>query len=356
MQGEGTARGVLTCRGFGARKNIGDYIQSLAAAQFAGAGAIRVERERLDAYAGPRVRLAMNAWFMHEPGRFPPSSAIEPLFVSFHVRPKIENEFFTPRTVAYLKAHEPIGCRSTDMVAMLARYGIDGEFTSCLTLTLGETFKHREAPGSPPVFVDPFFRRLPRGRAWLAIPRFLALLPYALRHFRVVAALRRRMKFPPLWPYAWFAPVRWLYAAEFHRAYSSAFGDDVLVAAEYLTHDVSKKECPDEDAMFAKAEALLRRYECAPFVVTSRLHCTLPCLAMGTPVWTVIAPSMKTGRFGGNERFMNVLKYGRDGHVRPLPPLASRDGRYHLCDSPPVKTTHRQYAATLAKRMREFMA
>ena len=137
---EDAKNGVLVCFGETEHKNIGDYIQSVAVAQFAGPDAILVERETMNAYAGDPVRVVMNAWFMHHPDRFPPSPAIIPLFISFHVRPLIEKVFFTDRAIAYLKAHEPIGCRSTDMVDMLARHGIRGEFTSCLTLTLGDTF------------------------------------------------------------------------------------------------------------------------------------------------------------------------------------------------------------------------
>jgi hypothetical protein len=34
----------------------------------------------------------------------------------------------------------------------------------------------------------------------------------------------------------------------------------------------------------SKARELLRRYSAAKLVITSRLHCALPCLALGTPV------------------------------------------------------------------------
>ncbi|HEY0092602.1 MAG TPA: polysaccharide pyruvyl transferase family protein, partial [Flavobacterium sp.] len=35
---------------------------------------------------------------------------------------------------------------------------------------------------------------------------------------------------------------------------------------------------------FAMAEDLLNKYARAKLVITSRIHCALPCLAMGTPV------------------------------------------------------------------------
>ena len=86
-----------------------------------------------------------------------------------------------------------------------------------------------------------------------------------------------------------------------------------------------------------------------------RLHCTLPCLAMGTPVWTVVGQAMKNGRFGGNEEFMNLLSLGADGIVQsPVPPSAA-DGRFHLGDRPPVRMDHLPCARALAERCRAFM-
>ena len=345
--------GVLVCLGETDHKNIGDYIQSVAAAQFAGPDAAHVERETMNAYAGDQIRVVMNAWFMHHPDRFPPSPAIIPLFISFHVRPLIEKVFFTDRAIAYLKAHEPIGCRSTDMVDMLARHGIRGEFTSCLTLTLGGRFRHQETD-APPIFVDPFFRRFSRRRKWPMLKRFLRRIPYMLRHPFAVAHLapRFRVFFGRYRPGLFF--VQLLYAAEFHRSYSPLFGDDVLLSAEYVSHKVLKRDCASEEALFARAESLLARYARAPFVVTSRLHCALPCTGIGTPVWSVLRPAMKTGCYGGNEEFLNVLSFDDDDVVRAPARPPSPDGKFHLGDRPPVFTRHLPYAAAMAERCRAF--
>jgi Polysaccharide pyruvyl transferase len=43
-------------------------------------------------------------------------------------------------------------------------------------------------------------------------------------------------------------------------------------------------------ARFALAEGLIRQYAQARCVVTSRLHCALPCLALGTPVLLIPPP------------------------------------------------------------------
>lgn len=344
-------KGVLVCLGSARTKNIGDYMQSLAARQFAGRDAVLVERERIDQYAGGPTRLVMNGWFMHHSKRFPPSDDILPLFVSFHVKPKIEGRFFTEKTVAYLRAREPIGCRSTDMVDMLARHGVRGEFSSCLTLTLGETYRHVRAE-TPPVFVDPYLPKLRgRGPSLAVFWQMLARVPYALVHLPMLARLARR--FRPCCrhlPGARFFPIRWHYLVEFYRIYSPAFSDELLLAADYLSHGVVRTKDTTDETFMAKADELMRRYEKASYVVTSRLHCALPCIAIGTPVWVPFLPSMSDGRFGGNVDFMNTLTFGPDGRCQPPP-----DGKITLTTPPPpVRTEFRPYAEALARRCREF--
>lgn len=344
-------KGVLVCLGTARKKNIGDYMQSLAARQFAGGDAVLVERERIDRYAGGPTRLVMNGWFMHHPSRFPPSEDIVPLFVSFHVKPKIENRLLTERAVAYLRKHEPIGCRSTEMVDMLARHGIRGEYTSCLTLTLGETYRHIPAD-TPPVFVDPYLRELPlRAHPFRALGRMLSRVPYALAHAGKLLRLSRRFKgCCRHFPGTWLPPIRWYYLVEFHRVYSTAFSDELLLSADYLSHGCERTKDTSDETLMAQAEALMRRYERAPYVVTSRLHCALPCIGIGTPVWVPFCPSMTSGRFGGNADFMNVLTFGPDGRCQP--PAGGKITP--ATPPPPVRTEHRPFAEALAGRCRDF--
>lgn len=345
--------GILVCYGDGPTKNIGDYVQSLAAAQFAGPAPELVERERLADYSGEPVRVVLNGWFMFNPRQFPPSEWIRPLLVSFHVRPKIERRFFTPETTAYLKAREPIGCRSQDMVEMLSRHGICGEFSSCLTLTLGETYRHRDAGGKP-VFVDPYFDRPSRKRGRLSCALWLVRgLAAALRRPIQVACLSRKFAVFVGWPCIRLTVVRWAYVGEFLRTYSTLFAADLLLGADYASHSVSKTDNGSHAALLSAADRLLRRYEVAPFVVTSRLHCTLPCIGMGTPVWTVVNPRMKTGRFGGNERFMNLIDFV-DRRLLPRKRPESEDGLIHAGDRPPTGDAFRPHAEALAAKCRAF--
>ena len=121
--------------------NIGDYVQSLAAAQYFPEVNEFINREQMDAYDGERVKMILNGWFMHEPKNWPPSEKIQPLFVSFHInRPHLE-KMLTPQSVEYFKRHQPIGCRDHHTASQLRSKGVDAYYSGCLTTTLGKNFE-----------------------------------------------------------------------------------------------------------------------------------------------------------------------------------------------------------------------
>jgi exopolysaccharide biosynthesis predicted pyruvyltransferase EpsI len=67
-----------------------------------------------------------------------------------------------------------------------------------------------------------------------------------------------------------------------------------------------------------KAIQLLRTYATAKSVITTRLHCALPCLAIGTPV-LFIAPMMSNTSIGNGLRW--------NWHSIVLAPIFSPDAR-----------------------------
>ena len=344
--------GVIVCKATSNGKNIGDYVQSVAARQFAGADAEAIERETMDAYDGDTVKVVMNAWFMHHPERFPPSDHVQTLFASFHLRPEIFDAFFTPETIAYLKRHAPIGCRDRTTEAEMARRGIPAYFSSCVTLTLGETFARGEVSG-PPVFVDPYFKRLPRKWSWTFLWRFVPVAPVLVRH--LPTALRLMLKFR-VFRYLTHnsrLPVRAYYTGVFLRAYLPVFSVRVLAEAEYVTHKVLVNGADDTE-MERRAADLLRRYAHAPFVVTSRLHCALPCLGMGVPVVVPYPERTAKGRFDGNIELLNRMDW--NGFWRLARPtwLKTKDGRIHSAADIPVRNEWRAYAERLVACCRDF--
>ena len=285
----------------GIRKNIGDYIQSVAADQFMHATEL-IEREHLHEYRGGPTKLIMNGWFMHRPANFPPSPDIVPLFVSFHLRPCIADAFLTDRTVEYLKRHGPVGCRDMNTVELLKARGIPAYFSNCLTLTLGRTFPRvPEGRRRGVCFVDPMhcLRRSDAVRSlpWLLAHPLLAVrvfLRMQRQAFRGESVLFRARKF--------------LMMGAFLRAYLRLFAKEALLGADYYTHAVRERLFGSESEKFSYCRDMLRRYSEAKFCVTCRIHCALPCIAMGTPVVFVDpqGKDMGNGRFGGVESLFNI--------------------------------------------------
>jgi hypothetical protein len=196
-------------------QNIGDDIQSIAAACTLPRVDLCIDRERLDAVEGPDpVCTIMNAWFMHT-HHWPPSEFLRPIFVGFHVAP--ERQGLIAGYAQYLKRFEPIGTRDKGTAEFLNSLGVRAEVTYCLSLTFPSRMK---APANGKVIiVDANEIQIPR-------------------------ALRRN-------------------AVRLHHEIEGMRGETKL---QY-------------------ARDLIEFYrDTASLVITTRLHCALPCIGMGIPV------------------------------------------------------------------------
>jgi hypothetical protein len=114
--------------------NLGDDIQSIAAARLLPRVDGHISREHLQDPVEPGI-LSMNGFFMGE-GQWPPHPSIEPLFFAFHVTPSSAKKIFSPEGVAYLKKHQPIGCRDRGTLKLMQDHGIEAFYSKCVTLTL----------------------------------------------------------------------------------------------------------------------------------------------------------------------------------------------------------------------------
>lgn len=213
--------------------NLGDEIQTIAARKFLPSIDAYLHRDHLHRTPpGPfrDVRLILNGWFTHHPENWPPHPWLRPLITSFHlslsrpprwrVRPPMPDTLLQGANGEYLRRHGPIGARDLWTLDLLQRHGIDSYHSGCLSLTLDRPDQAASGDYIVANDVDP----------------------------AVVRAMRQRAKAPVvLTTHA----SRWLRGN--HRR-------------------------------IRKAEDLLRLYAGAKGVVTSRLHCALPCLAYGTPV------------------------------------------------------------------------
>lgn len=268
----GVKNGVLIYEAGNGKDNVGDYVQSLAALQFFGNKAdTYLNRELLNEYTGEEVALIMNGWFTHQPQNWPPAKAILPFFISFHLNVLAQDHFLnTPAIVDYLKRHAPIGTRDRKTAEVLNAKGIDAYFSGCLTLTLGETYTDSNKDGKV-YFVDPKYDPIKRDRSLITLGGLL------LTKYSTIKVIAQKL----VQSTSLRSMIR---VANFYRSYSPHFTDEVLTGAEYIKHADPLKTYADEDEKFEYAKYLLGKYARAAFVVTSRVHCALPSLGMGTPV------------------------------------------------------------------------
>lgn len=275
-------------------RNIGDDIQSVAARQYLPQVDALVDREHLNDFAADEpVRIILNGWFTHRPENWPPARALRPLFISFHVTDEVlpmnvsglraARHFLTGAPLEYLRTHAPIGCRDEATARLLNAAGVPAFFSGCLTLTLQNPWP-REAREDIVCCVD--------------------VSPGVQQHV-------------------------------------AAHADAKVISCSHGIH---------EDAPAAvrleRAEAALATYARARLVVTSRLHCALPCLAFGTPVVFVDAVKDRY-RISG---LLKLLNHATEADV--LSGGTGIDWRYP--DENPVDISG--IAADLRQRCRAFVA
>lgn len=241
--------------GFGLYKyktaNVGDEIQSIAARRFLPQIDQYIDRDGLSKFTPnpglDEVKLIANGWYSHAPQNWPPrSDALHPLLVSMHitqVAPKVTASFLSKQSRAYLKEHGPVGARDLDTHEWFSQNGISSYFSGCMTLTLESSDD------------------VPRGDHILLVDVSKAVEARVRRSTdRPVISLSIRMD--PKW---------------------------------------------SSEVKFKISEYFLYLYQSAHSVITTRLHATLPTIALGTPVAFIRQKNLhEVGRFSGLWDLMNV--------------------------------------------------
>jgi len=288
--------------------NIGDYVQALASSQFYPRIDGFIEREFVHEYNGEPSRVIMNGWYQHNPTHWPPSGNIEPLYVAVHINSTAREKMLCNESIKYFKLHEPIGCRDTATRDMLKEKGVDSYFSGCMTLTLGKKYRSEEKDGKV-YFVDPYFvtnwnlKNKIKNAVFLFF-HYSKIKKIAAKHPDPKTGLRKMM-----------------IITTFFREYRKIFTDETLLNAEYICQQSKhwKEDFPTNEERLKEAERLVKGYAKAALVVTSRIHCALPCLGLETPViYTENAQQSEASacRFGGIRELFTILKWDKN-HLEP---------------------------------------
>jgi len=245
--------GVL---GFSGSRNIGDYIQTKAVIDILNKQNIKIlEREKLNSYNGPPIKIIINGWFMENPKNWPPSNKINPLFISFHINPSIVKTFINNQSIEYFKKHEPIGCRDYFTRDLLVKNGINAYFSSCVTLGIER---------------EKYLKRLtPRGV--IVIGAFDRLKPY-LDYKSPLKFLLSLMKYP----------LRTLNYKIKLQKFNRHLYEQKVEVKRYS--QITKNSINSHAEGIALAEDMLDNIAESDIIITSRIHAALPALAMGLKV------------------------------------------------------------------------
>ena len=324
--------------------NIGDYIQALASSQYYPHVDGFLDRdEDLNSYDEEPCKMIMNGWYMHNPQNWPPTEKIIPLFVAFHLNVLVREELTSSISVNYLKKHQPIGCRDTNTMDILTSAGIKAYFSGCMTLTLGKKY-HNEEKDHTTYIVDPI----------LSVDYGLNNIYQALRVIvRHPLDIINLLKKDGLHLHDGKNKLKKIVkTALYYKVYSKMFSKDIIMNSTYIHHYVENKN--DDFYLLDKAEQLVKLYAKARLVITSRIHCALPCLGLETPVIYLREKAddyISTCRLGGIEDLFNMVEIN-DGDLQSNFKI---DSVISSENYPVNKDSWKVYAQELDNRCKKFI-
>lgn len=260
--------------------NIGDDIQCFAAMQYLPSIDCYINREELDTFEFPEnphetIAAIMNGWYMHCKYHWPPSRNILPLWVSMHISQfdflGVGTRFLDGLGGEYLKHYAPIGARDISTLHLLHEKGIDAYFSGCLTLTIN--LPSNESERSEILLVD--------------------------------------------------------VSEEDEKQILTQYPTSVFTRVSHDVDPDSYSKIPIEERLIS-VKQLLQRYQQAKCVITSRLHCALPCLALQTPVLLIYKPEYQSRM----ESFLPLL------HVTTPEELSQTLASFHPEHPPRNKETY----------------
>lgn len=211
--------------------NIGDDIQTYTAIRFLPHIDYYIDRESLSCFVPETkeyVSMIMNGWYIHNKLAWPPSPYINPLLVSMHFKDLEETDvgdiYLKEYGGEFLRKHGPVGARDIETQKRLENNNIEAYFSGCMSLTL-EKF--------------PNIRKRNK----------ICLVDVSQD---IIEKVKKNSEY------------------------------EIEIISHYLNQQETEKR--DIKQRMNDVEALLKKYQEAKLVITTRLHAALPCVALGTPV------------------------------------------------------------------------
>lgn len=240
--------------------NIGDDIQTYAQERFLPKVDYLIDRENLELFVPKKkekVKLIMNAWYIHDIFNFDVSPYIEPLYISMFLKKvpyeggiTVGTDYLNDNLLESFKKYGPVGTRDNHTKKILDKLDIPNYFSGCMTLTLNK------------------FEGVKKEDYIVVVGLNDKEINYIKKKTN-----RKVIKF---------------------------------------VQDVKKGSFSNEswDERKKRVEEVLKLYQGAHMVITTKLHCSLPCLALGTPILLLYDTSFAENkdRIGTFLPYLNHLK------------------------------------------------
>ncbi len=230
--------------------NVGDFVQTLAIDLIykeMGIGredTIDIPFQDIASYKGEKVVLPLNGYFYYnrEYPSFPASDDIVPVFLGLYTT---SSKYL--KNTAFWKKSGVIGCRDEATYNAVKKYGYDAYLTGCMTVLFP---KREHTPTNGKVFI-----------------------------------------------------------VDAHPSIDEYIPDKIKKNAEYVSHEITVNDAESVEVLTKECEAATRKiyeryYNEASLVITSRLHCASPCMAMGIPV--ILVRDSFDERYGWIDRYLHL--------------------------------------------------
>lgn len=239
--------------------NIGDDIQTYAASRFLPRIDYIIDREHIEEFVPKKreyVSTIMNAWYVHNIYNFDFSPYINPLYISMFFKRfpytdgvTIGVDYLTNNIKDSLKKYGPVGCRDIHTKKIMDEIGVDSYFSGCMTLTLDRL---NDEPRED----------------------YIVTVGLSKEEVKYIKTKTKRQ---------------------------------VIVFKQDVAYGSFKDETWNERKK--RVEEILDLYGKAHMVITTKLHCSLPCLAIGTPVLLLYDTSFPENkdRIGTYIQYLNYV-------------------------------------------------